>query len=294
MIEFNFTPVIIIGAGRSGTNMLRDVLTELEDFETWPCDEINPIWRQGNIGWPDDAIPSERAARSRVNIRQAFVRIWRETGRPSFVVEKTCANSLRVPFVDAVVPEAKYIHIVRDGVDVLASAQKRWRGEMELSSIPYYWAKIKFVPFTAIPRYGWSFLRNRIAMICSAEKRMSIWGPRFEKMNEMVAAGASLDAICATQWMRCVETANAALTAMPDGKALTLHYEEVVADPAVALRKILTFLGETRLEKEISSAIGRVSVRSVGKGHKILSGDADALIDIMQPTLTRFGYEGSE
>ena len=31
------------------------------------------------------------------------------------LVEKTCANSLRVPFVEKIVPEAKYIFIVRDG-----------------------------------------------------------------------------------------------------------------------------------------------------------------------------------
>ena len=38
-------PVIIIGAGRSGTNMLRDLLAQLPQFSTWPCDEINYIWR---------------------------------------------------------------------------------------------------------------------------------------------------------------------------------------------------------------------------------------------------------
>ena len=56
-----FTPLIIIGAGRSGTNILRDTLTSLSGFETWPCDEINPIWRHGNLFWPDDEIPVERA-----------------------------------------------------------------------------------------------------------------------------------------------------------------------------------------------------------------------------------------
>ena len=39
------------------------------------------------------------------------------------MVEKTCANTLRLPFVDKVLPEARYLHIVRDGVDVVASAE---------------------------------------------------------------------------------------------------------------------------------------------------------------------------
>ena len=44
---------MIIGAARSGTNMLRDVLTSLDGVDTWPCDEINYIWRHGNIRWPE-------------------------------------------------------------------------------------------------------------------------------------------------------------------------------------------------------------------------------------------------
>ena len=36
-------PVVIIGAPRSGTNMLRDVLCDWPGVVTWPCDEINLI-----------------------------------------------------------------------------------------------------------------------------------------------------------------------------------------------------------------------------------------------------------
>lgn len=289
--DFSFTPVVIIGAGRSGTNMLRDMLTNLDDIETWPCDEINPIWRHGNIHWPNDAIPRERAVQSRDYIRRAFQRIWRETGNPRYVVEKTCANSLRVPFVDAVIPEAKYIHIVRDGIDVVASAQKRWRGEMELASLPYYWAKIKYAPWIDLPLYGWSFLKNRVAMARSDQKRMDVWGPRFDGMEEMRTDGATLDAICATQWARCVMAADEALSAMPQDKALTLRYETVTADPKAALKQIADFLGEDIAATEITRAVGDVTARSVGKGRKALAGDAEHLMQIMRPALEHFGYE---
>ena len=57
----NFNPILIIGAARSGTNMLRDILSQLPNHTTWDCDEINPIWRHGNINHPNDVFTAEMA-----------------------------------------------------------------------------------------------------------------------------------------------------------------------------------------------------------------------------------------
>ncbi|MFV2092639.1 MAG: hypothetical protein ACC634_06100, partial [Hyphomicrobiales bacterium] len=92
-VNMPFTPVIIIGAARSGTNMLRDMLSTLPGFATWPCDELNPVWRHGNRSWPDDEIPAELAGRGRDFIRRRFTRMWRQSGGCPFIVEKTCANA---------------------------------------------------------------------------------------------------------------------------------------------------------------------------------------------------------
>jgi len=59
--ENNLKPIIIIGAARSGTNILRDTLTQLPSITTWSCDEINYIWRHGNINYPSDEFPVELA-----------------------------------------------------------------------------------------------------------------------------------------------------------------------------------------------------------------------------------------
>ena len=70
-----FTPVLIVGAGRSGTNALRDALTTLQDFKTWPCDEIDAIWRYGNLTVTHDELGVEHATPSIRNyIRKAFFR----------------------------------------------------------------------------------------------------------------------------------------------------------------------------------------------------------------------------
>ena len=53
--------VFIIGAPRSGTNMLRNILTNFDGVKTWPCDEINYILRHGNVRHPSDEFGVEHA-----------------------------------------------------------------------------------------------------------------------------------------------------------------------------------------------------------------------------------------
>jgi len=256
-----FTPVVIIGAARSGTNMLRDMLSELPGFDTWPCDEINPIWRHGNRSWPDDEIPAWRVGRARAFIRQRFMRQWRRTGSPRHVVEKTCANSLRVPFVAEVLPEARFIRIVRDGADVVASAEGRWRGELELNGPRYFAAKLRFAPVSDLPAIGLEFIANRVSMKLGHSKKLRAWGPRFAGFNEVI--DQPLSEICALQWLACMARSDAAFAEMSEEKWMQLRYEDIVADPQDALRAVTGFL-----------AAGQVGSEAIAASAVIVSPDA--------------------
>ena len=127
MKKHKFKNVIIIGAPRSGTNMLRDVLCSIEGFDTWPCDEINFIWRHGNIKSQSDELRTDQANDYvKKFIRDKFCRLQKKKNS-KVIVEKTCANSLRVPFVNEIIPDAKFIYIKRDMLDVVGSAKHRWK-----------------------------------------------------------------------------------------------------------------------------------------------------------------------
>lgn len=279
-----YQPVIIIGAARSGTNMLRDVLTSLPGVGTWPCDEINYIWRHRNARNPLDEFQPEQATDPvRRFIRREFDRIAHRRGLDA-VVEKTCANSLRVGFVDRVLPDARYLFLGRDGVDVVASAMKCWTNPIEIG---YILRKARFVPWSDVPYYGARYLANRVYHLVSGKKRLASWGPRFEGMQQVLAE-RSLAEICAAQWARSVELATRALAEIDTGRVFSLQYEQFVESPGEHVRRIVDFLGIEVASSAIDPAVAGVSRQSVGKGRRQLDERTLAsIMPILQPVLQR-------
>lgn len=264
-----FIPVVIIGAGRSGTNALRDTLTALDGFETWPCDEINAIWRHRNTRLPDDEFTAEHARPAvKAYIRRAFQNFWRVSGQPAYVVEKTCANSLRVDFVKKVLPEAKFIHIVRDGGDVTASASKRWRGELEFAGLPYFMAKLRYLPPFDAPKYAMAFLRARLLLVLGAKKRLSTWGPRFKDIEKY--ADAPIEEICARQWAACVQKSANSLRGISNDTTISVRYEDFTENPVEMIERILKFLNASAQANDLKVAVAPIKKSSVGKGATVL------------------------
>ncbi len=280
-------PVIIIGAGRSGTNILRDVLTSFPGMGTWPCDEINYIWRHGNKEFPTDEFDASMASpQVRDYIRNQFRKI-KQKYNFSQIIEKTCANSLRVGFVDAVVPEAKYIVIVRDGRDVVASALKRWSAPLD---IPYIMRKARFIPPSDVPYYAFRYLGNRAYRLVSREKRLSTWGPRFEDMEKMLE-NRSLPEVCARQWERCVNRAEAELFEFGQDKVFFVYYEDFVRNPSVVLQDLEAFLNTSFDRKIVQRAVENVTPDTIGKWKTELTSETlDNIMPYISETLERQGY----
>lgn len=284
--ELEYTPVIIIGAGRTGTNMLRDVICSLEGIGTWDCDEINPIWRYGNRHDETDLLPPERASeRIKKYIRGRFTSLAKKQ-RLDYVVEKTCANSLRLGFVHEIFPKAKYILINRDGRDVAPSARIRWTAPFELN---YTLKKLRYVPLRDFPFYIWKFGFNRLKQFFGSNEQLSFWGPVYPGIEEDFKNRSLLE-VCALQWKACVAATQNDKQHLNPEQYAEVNYEQFVNDPKNELKRLLDFLGYDLEDSQIEAAVSKVSNRSIGSHKKLTLEEQQALNDICSDTLTKLGY----
>ena len=270
--------------------MLRDLLTRLPGVSTWPCDEINYIWRHYNSTIPhDEFTPNHARSRVKRYIRRAFdSRARREGCR--VLVEKTCANSLRVPFVEAVIPEAKFIFLVRDGRDVVASAIKRWTAPLDVG---YLLRKARFVPLSDIAYHGARYFAHRAHRVFSSQKRLSTWGPRFVGMREKLAT-STLEEVCAAQWVNCVESAAVSFARMDANRVIKLRYEKLVQRPEREVTRLLDFLCIDGDSDRVRAATSGVSAQSIGNWRRLSQGVVNRIAPIVERQLAAFGYLSDE
>lgn len=280
-------PLIIIGAPRSGTNALRDALCSLDSFHTWPCDELNPLWRTGNLTHPTDELAAKdaRPAVART-IRAAFDR--RAKKQPAAVlIEKTCANSLRPEFVHAVIPDARYVEIVRDGRDAASSAVERWGAPFELS---YTLRKLRFVPKRDLAEVSRRQLGHRFRRGGPDRAAVRTWGPRFSRLDELIRDEAPLEDICAAQWSACVMASSDFFDSNLGLPALRIRYEDLVSTPVNTLETICNFAGMNATGASVEQAAGSIHAGSVGRWTATPLAKSPSALTILEPGLTRLGY----
>lgn len=123
-----FSPVFIIGCGRSGTTLLGDLFAKhprvkyiCEPYDLWaavhPATDFLQLYKHGE----HHCILDSRAVTRETRIR--FQRLM-SPGRGFTLVEKTPINALRLSFLDAIDPSARFVHIVRDGIEVVQSIER--------------------------------------------------------------------------------------------------------------------------------------------------------------------------
>ncbi|BDX07666.1 sulfotransferase family protein [Planctobacterium marinum] len=232
------TPVFLIGAGRSGTKFLRSVLSASRYVVSVPYD-VGYVWRYGNESVPhDELLPSHVNASIKKYIRNELPKLVdsASTKKPLFLLEKSVPNSLRPAFLYEIYPEAKFIHLVRDGRAVTESSIRQWKSSPERG---YLLKKLRYFPLKNY-RYAIWYIVNMLKGIFLKRGQMT-WGPRYNGIDEDARA-LTVELVCARQWRKCIEIAEEQLKVVPKSQVFDINYDKMMEDESV-IRELVDFIG---------------------------------------------------
>lgn len=228
--------IFIVGSPRSGTKLLRDTINTNSSVDTslYPSETPwKPVLKKQN----HDELNEEQVS---TNLKERARKFFDEkTHGENLYVEKNVRNSLRIPFLREIFPEARFIHIIRDPRDTIASIRKRWKIPIDLE----YHLKNTLLKLTIseIIQLSWRLGSDLLSGILQGKLRSDSWGPRFKGIEKYLE-DSPLIKVCSRQWSTCVESVLSSASKLSKDRYMECQYENLIRNPQHEIDRLASFL----------------------------------------------------
>ncbi|MGM0583326.1 MAG: sulfotransferase family protein [Pseudomonadota bacterium] len=253
--------VAILGAGRSGTNLLADVISAEDVFLNMV--ENRYVWNYRQATFDHDVRRADEATEPVARfIRLFFAAHAERSGQVP--IDKTPSNIFRIPFLTAVFPRIKILHVIRDGRANIYSRLREWQGGNAVVAGQTADGKVETrkdyrsallrrrlerisdmmhtgsLPASRIP----AFLYDNVPtyLVQTLFGRAPRYGERFPGMSTHLKAHGLLETAGA-QWREGVMQAVTAGCRLGPERYLQLRYEDLLDQPEPTWDRIAAFLG---------------------------------------------------
>lgn len=239
-------PLIIVSAPRSGSTLLFETLAHFPDLwtigeESHEIIEGIPALHPAAQGYASNRLTEADATPAVSNLlhdrfaRQLQDRQGRQlidlpvAEQPTAVrlLEKTPKNALRIPFLRALFPDARFLFLYRDPAENISSILEGWQSQ-------------RFIAYRALP--GWS--RGAWSFLLTPGWEMLVDRPLVE--------------IAAQQWRVANETILADLAALPRADWHWVRYTDLVREPRPTIQRIAQFAAlpwDDQVEQRVAQAL---------------------------------------
>jgi hypothetical protein len=224
-------PVFIVSAPRAGSTLLFETLSRFEQL--WSIGKeshdliegISELHPQAH-GYHSNRLTAESATPGVIeDLKKRFVAQLRDAHHrfylhldssqrpnPLRLLEKTPKNALRIPFLNQIFPDARFIYLYRDPAPNISSMLEGWRLR-------------RFVSYRNLPDWPhseWNFLLT----------------PGWETLKE-----SSLAEIVAHQWTAANAHILQDLQALPKQQWQFINFDDLVTSPQQTIRQLCKFAG---------------------------------------------------
>jgi len=176
------------------------------------------VWRRRDArrdGEPGSRTPLARIVYTAARVRSILKRRFGSVR----LLEKTPNNCLRIPFLRALFPDAKFVFLRRDGRPNISSLMDGWKLEGQFES---------YEPPLPLRIAGYA-----------GTKWCFLLPPHWRELVDQ-----PLEVVCAEQWKAAMEAVLAELPRLrTDGAVCEVSYEELTGSPRSTLTRVLAFLG---------------------------------------------------
>jgi hypothetical protein len=293
--------VFITGCGRSGTTILENILNCHPEIAEWY--EPYYLWEryfsvEDNDIWPERCL-TEAAGKA---IYKEFERFSRKSKKP-IVLDKSPYHTFNISIINKIFPDAKWIHIVRDGRDVTLSLRKEWMKRRRIVEQKDYYGvfSIAFQMLQRQPflRYKLMALFHEIREARSVDPRSYLnksrwkgvagYGPRFKGWKTYPQRHTPLE-FNAMQWVQSVKAVRRDWCLLPEKNRIEIKYEALLQHPEQILSRVLSFI-DVDIPPEFFDSIPKLRSNSFHKWEKeFTSRELLEIKPIVSPILLDLSY----
>ena len=270
-------PIFILGSPRSGTTMLFGLLSRSPAVGALPG-EGHLLWNLyhaegvgADAGRDAQATPPEAITTAE---RRALNWMIGQIAGDRTYLDKTPRNSLQVPYLHALFPDARFVFLARDGRAVVSSLINGWRDTSGM--FPGRPAPIP----VRIEGYGgdrWKFIAP----------------PGWDAY----ASGHTLAEVCAFQWRASTDAIIDARAVIPASQWVEVRYERFTESPVEEAKRLLDELrlpiagavvdAAADLDRTVSKA---TSPPRRDKWRDENPDEVESILPYIRPTMERLGY----
>jgi hypothetical protein len=278
-------PIILFGNTRSGTTIVQKVMATHPDIVPWY--EPRTLWLYADPGRGHDEFDASDATDEvKRYIRKQFLKFQKRHGN-RVVMEKTPANILKIPYVQAIFPEATFLFIVRNPFSFISSVEMKWQRPVTSKGIR---RRLTYTPITQLRHYAGRLIRQQFDKRVLRRKYLSLWGPRYKGMDQDLKTHDLLTVI-ARQWSVCSRQAEKDLALFGNGQVLRLRYEDFVEDPISDLERICAHCGLQMTDDMVRAANEWVKSDRQLKWRRFDPRDLARILPEISDEMQRHGYE---
>lgn len=281
-------PILFIGATRSGKSMLADMLGQLDGYHT----AFEPLgcW---NFGFKDTGsdVRTKHDATNEIteHIRSQLEKTLADNNATRYI-DDLPHHALRLGFCHAVLPDALFVMVARDGIDTMQDMKYGWEHKDTLGKVlarRLGGGHHKTLSLKKLPGQGIRWFNNAIRRRIGA--RRTTWGPTAPGQIEFSKDHSLIETI-AYQWQSFVAHALDGLDQIPQDQILHMRYEEVLTDPVGQANRLAAFCSVDNPQNLADIAQRTIDIARKPYGNDLLSSEMDLIDPIISPVQKRLGY----